>query len=119
MCQACIDYWEQSGNIPEEPSPAERELFEKRNMYANMWFDDDDVASTAAESSGTAHEQPTAVEHAHAEEMESMQTMQIMLQSLVEAVHEIRARLQAVENALVQNRPPGLDEARGDPPRRT
>ena len=118
MCSFCYDYWKNKPHKPSEPKDAERELFEKRNKAANSWPEDDDVASTA-ESSGTAHEQPTAVEHAHGEEMESMQTMQIMLQSLVEAVHEIRARLQAVENALVHNRPPGLDEARGDPPRRT
>ena len=110
MCAFCIDYWKKSGNRPEEPSPAERELFEKRNIHANTWPDDDDVASTAAESSGTAHDQPTA----HGEEMVSMQAMQIMMQSLMEVVQELRARLEALENVIVLNRSPGL-EARGDP----
>ena len=116
MCAFCIDHWKKSKNRPEEPSPAERELFEKRNKDANTWPEDDDVASTAAESSGTAHETAHDLATAHGEEMVSMQTMQIMLQSLVEVVQELRARLQAVEHALVQNRPPGLDEAEQNRP---
>ena len=111
MCSFCRDYWKNKPHKPSEPSDAERELFEKRNKAANSWPEDEDVASTAAESTGTAHSH----HEAPAEEMISAQTVNAMMMTIMEVVAELRTRLQAVENALVQNRPPGLDEARGDP----
>ena len=112
MCSFCRDYWKSKPHKPSEPKDAERELFEKRNKAANTWPEDDDNASTAAESTGTAHSHHEAPACSSAEDVIPAQSVNAMVMTIMEVVAELRTRLQAVENALAQNRngPPGLPE---------